>query len=229
VTVRPLIGIAGETTPIPKPWGEQLRAAAPLTVVAAVTAVGGLPVVLPPGAGAGHLARIDAVVLTGGVDVGGDPVRDADEATLVHLARAVRLPLLGLCRGLQLMAVTTGGTLVEDLGEAHVVHPPGTHPLLVTPGSVAEAMVPDRRVSSLHHQSVETYGAGWRCTSNAPDGVVESLEWHDQDAWPAVGVQWHPEIDHTGPAVFAWLVGAARRPKSQRSLPATDVSEPAAS
>jgi putative glutamine amidotransferase len=229
VTERPLIGIAGETTPITKPWGEQLRATAPLTVVAAVTAAGGLPVVLPPGSGADHLARIDALVLTGGVDVGADPVRDADEAALVHLAREVRLPLLGLCRGLQVMAVTTGGTLAEDLGETHVVHPPGTHPLRVRPGSVVDVVVPDRRVGSLHHQSVATYDDGWRCTATAGDGVVEALEWRDQDAWPALGVQWHPELDHTGPAVFGWLVETARRPKSERPLTRTDVSDRAAS
>jgi putative glutamine amidotransferase len=168
-------------------------------------------------------------VLTGGVDLGIDPGRDADETALVLLCRKLGLPLLGVCRGLQVMAVATGGTLVEELGESHVVLPPDTHELLTESGSAAAMMASDGRVGSLHHQSVATYDAGWRCTATAPDGVIEALEWHDQGAWPAVGVQWHPELDETGPSTFGWLVEVAHRPKSQRSRPATDVAEPRAS
>jgi putative glutamine amidotransferase len=217
----PLIGVAGEDALVLRPWGEQLRTSTPTAVVDRITAAGGLPVVLPPGAGAAHLARLDGLVLTGGADLGTDPGRDVGELGLVHLARHRGLPLLGLCRGLQVMAVATGGSLVEDLGESHLVLPPatGTHPLLVEPGSLADALVPDRRASSLHHQSVATYDAGWRCTARAPDGVVEVLEWRDQDAWLALGVQWHPEIDHTGPAVFGWLVQAAQSPSRTRTIP----------
>ena len=64
----------------------------------------------------------------------------------------------------------------------------------------------------LHHQSVATYDDRWHATATAPDGVVEALEWADQQGWPALGVQWHPELDSTGPAVFGWLVRAARHP-----------------
>lgn len=229
--MRPLIGVAGEATPVPKPWGEQLRTTAAAAVIEGIAAAGGLPVVLPPGVGGDHLARIDGLVLTGGVDLGTDPARDADETLLVHLARDLGLPLLGVCRGLQVMAVATGGTLVEELGQSHMVLPPdtGTHPLVTTAGSVAATIVPDGRVGSLHHQAVATYDAGWRCTGTAPDGVIEALEWHDQVTWPAVGVQWHPELDHTGPAVFGWLVGAAHRPKSHGSRPGADVAEVMAS
>lgn len=226
----PLIGIAGEESLVSKPWGGQRRTTAPMLVVEGVAAAGGAPVVLPPGAKSDHLLHLDGLVLTGGVDLGVDPDRDLAEEALVPLARSLGLPLLGICRGLQVMAVATGGSLVEELGQAHVLAPPGrTHPLLVQPGSVAAGLVPDRRVGSLHHQSVATYARGWRCTGAAPDGVVESLEWHDQQAWPALGVQWHPELDHTGPAVFGWLVEVARRPKSERSLPGTGVRERAAS
>jgi len=227
--VRALIGVAGERILVAKPWGDQPRVSAPMTVVDAVSAAGGVPVVLPPRAGRDHLARLDAVVLTGGVDLGEDMARDADEIALVHAAQRLGVPLLGVCRGLQVAAVATGGSLVEDLGQTHVVFPPGTHPLRTEPGSIAASVVPDRRVGSLHHQAVATYDAGWRCTATAPDGVVEALEWHDQDAWPALGVQWHPELDHTGPAVFGWLVGVASRPKSERPRPRTDVQEPVAS
>ena len=81
------------------------------------------------------------------------------------------------------------------------------------PGSVVAGLVPGARVGSLHHQSVATHDAGWRCTATAPDGVVEALEWADQRVWPALGVQWHPELDGTGPAVFGWLVRTAGRPR----------------
>lgn len=229
-TVRPLIGVAGEGMLVPKPWGEQLRTTASMAIVEGITATGGLPVVLPPGAGADHLDRLDGLVLTGGVDLGVDPARDADEIALVRLARDLGVPLLGVCRGLQVMAVATGGTLVEELGVSHVLVPLGsTHELVAAPSSVVAEMVPDRQVGSLHHQSVATYDAGWRCTGTAPDGVVEALEWHDQETWAAVGVQWHPELDHTGPAVFGWLVGVAHRPKSQQHRPGTDVAAARAS
>ena len=225
----PLIGIAGEESLVAKPWGEQRRASAPMLIVDNVGAAGGAPVVLPPAAGANHLVHLDALVLTGGVDLGVDPERDVAEESLVGLARSLGLPLLGICRGLQVMAVATGGSLVRELGDTHVLAPPGrTHPLLVLPGSLAAALVPDRRVGSPHHQSVATYADGWRCTGAAPDGVVEVLEWRDQQAWSALGVQWHPELDHTGPAVFGWLVRVARRlravgqsPSRTRTMPAS--------
>ena len=116
------------------------------------------------------------------------------------------------------MAVSTGGTLVEELGDSHRVLPPGTHPLVTEPGSVVARLVPEGRVGSLHHQAVATYDDRWVLTGSAPDGVVEALEWADQETWPALGVQWHPELDGTGPAVFEWLVRVAgRRPQRSTS------------
>jgi putative glutamine amidotransferase len=205
--VRPVVGIAGDALVVRKHFGDQLVVAAPMTVVAEVRAAGGTPVVLPPGSD--DVGSVDALVLTGGADLGVDPVRDADETALLDAARRAGLPTLGVCRGLQLMAVATGGTLVPELGGAHTLIPPRTHPVRTAPGSVAARLVPDGRVGSLHHQAVATYDDHWRCTATAPDGVVESLEWSDQQAWPALGVQWHPELDGTGPAVFGWLVRVA--------------------
>lgn len=208
----PVIGIAGEELVVTKHFGEQQVVAAPSVIVAGLRAAGGTPVVLPPGFA--DPEALDALVLTGGVDLGVDPSRDRGELALVEAARRVGLPTLGLCRGLQLMAVATGGTLVEELGATHpVLLPPGTHELHTVPGSVVAGLVPGARVGSLHHQSVATHDAGWRCTATAPDGVVEALEWADQRVWPALGVQWHPELDGTGPAVFGWLVRTAGRPR----------------
>jgi putative glutamine amidotransferase len=210
--VKPLIGIAGEALVVTKHFGEQHVVASPRLVIDGVRAAGGLPVVLPPGAGADELAALGGLVLAGGVDLGVDPARDRDEVALAHAAREQGLPTLGLCRGLQLLAVATGGTLEPDLGDSHLIVPPGTHPLHTVPGSVVAPLVPDGRVGSLHHQSVATYDDRWRRTATAPDGVVEALEWADQAAWPALGVQWHPELDATGPAVFGWLVRVAGGP-----------------
>jgi putative glutamine amidotransferase len=210
--VKPLVGIAGEALVVTKHFGEQHVVASPRLVIDGVRAAGGRPVVLPPGAGADDLAAMDGLVLAGGVDLGVDLERDLDELALAHAALARGLPTLGLCRGLQVLAVATGGSLEPDLGDSHIIVPPGTHPVQTMPGSVVAALVPDGRVGSLHHQSVATYDDRWRRTATAPDGVVEALEWADQTAWPALGVQWHPELDATGPAVFGWLVRAAEAP-----------------
>ncbi len=207
----PLVGIAGEDAVVRKHFGDQPVVACPRLVVAGVRAAGGLPVVVPPGSEPEVVASLDALVLTGGPDVGVHPVRDREEIALLDAARAVGLPTLGLCRGLQLMAVATGGTLVAELGDSHVLPPPGSHDLLAVAGSVVAGLVPAGRVGSLHHQSVATHDPRWVATATAPDGVLEALEWHHQHAWPAVGVQWHPELDPTGPAVFGWLVGATHR------------------
>ena len=207
--MRPLVGIAGEALVVTKHFGEQAVVASPRLVVDGVRAAGGRPVVLPPGSAGDGLEGLDALVLAGGADLGVDPDRDRDELALAGAARAGGVATLGICRGLQLLAVATGGTLEPDLGTSHLTLPPGTHRLLTVPGSVAAGLVPEGRVGSLHHQAVATYDDPWRCTATAPDGVVEALEWAEPDAWPALGVQWHPELDGTGPAVFGWLVRAA--------------------
>ena len=210
--MRPVIGIAGEALVVTKHFGDQDVVANPRLVVDGVRAAGGRALVLPPGAGADDLAALDGLVLAGGVDLGVDAERDRDELALAHAARETGLPTLGLCRGLQVLAGATGGTLEPELGDTHIVPPPGTHPLHTVPGSAVAALVPEGRVGSLHHQSVAAYDERWRCTATAPDGVVEALEWADQTDWPVLGVQWHPELDHTGPAVFGWLVRVAARP-----------------
>lgn len=209
----PVIGVAGEGLVVRKHFGDQHVVATPLSVIHGVRSAGGRPVVLPPGAGPGDLDAVDALVLAGGADLGVDPRRDCDEQALAHAALEKGLPTLGLCRGLQVLAVATGGSLEPELGDDHVIVPPGTHPVRTVPGSTVAALIPDGLVGSLHHQSVATYDDRWWATATAADGVVEALEWVDQRVWPALGVQWHPELDGTGAAVFGWLVRAAvRRP-----------------
>jgi putative glutamine amidotransferase len=204
----PVVGIAAGRYAEPRPWGELPIAGIPPAYVASVAAAGGLPVILPVGHAVDLLDVVDGVVLAGGVDLGVDPDRDAAEVALVVATRERGLPLLGVCRGLQVIAVTDGGSLLDDV--PHVL--PGTgHPVSVSPGSLLHGLVgPAPVVSSLHHQAPAQLSAGWRVTARAGDGVVEAAEWSG-DGWPALGVQWHPEMDATGPALFGWLVGAARQ------------------
>lgn len=203
---------------------------APQHYARAVTAAGGRPAILPPGAGVDLLDVLDGLVLTGGGDLdpihyGGvpgaaidiDPERDEDELDLVRAAAQVELPLLGVCRGLQVLVVAFGGTL--RAGVDHV-HPEGGHPVVTTPGSLIRGLVGERpTTSALHQQAVADPGPLWLPTAWTDDGVVEAIE--PTTDWPALGVQWHPELhwnpwphDATGPAIFAWLV--------RRSAPRTE-------
>lgn len=232
---QPLVGVAGQDYVVPRPWGELPAMGAPRAYVEGLRAAGAQPVVLPPGFPAEALGLLDGLVLMGGGDLdpdsyGGragpdsvardvDRSRDAAELALVPAAREIGLPLLGVCRGLQVMAVASGGTLIPDLPHVR----PGTgHQVRTSPGSVVAGLLgaePD--VSALHHQAVAGRPPHWRTTAHAHDGVIEALEWADQDAWPAVGVQWHPELDATGPALFGWLVQVAQSRSRTRTIPAS--------
>ncbi|GAA2907088.1 hypothetical protein GCM10010517_73440 [Streptosporangium fragile] len=198
---------------------------------AAVAAAGGVPVLLPFDTHPELVAdRLDGVVLAGGEDVdprryGGtpspfqtllDPVRDEYEITLVRTALERRLPLLGICRGSQLLNVALGGTLVPhlppDSGEGHsyLGYPRGhrSHPVRVAEGSrTAGVLGTDLAVNSYHHQAVDRVGAGLRAVAHAPDGVVEAIE---MDGAPVIGVQWHPEMFAEPDPLFGWLVDEAK-------------------
>jgi putative glutamine amidotransferase len=146
-----------------------------------------------------------------------DPERDAFELALMEAALEHDVPLLGICRGCQLLNVARGGTLVEHLplaeGEAHgqLAYPlwARVHHLELTPGELLEGILaPDVRVNSFHHQAVDRLGDGVVALAAAPDGVCEAIRVGEQ----ALGVQWHPEYlrEHPDP-VFLWLVRQARR------------------
>lgn len=217
----PVVGIAGAGYVVQRFWGELPVRGVPTSYVDAVAAAGGRPVVLPPGHGVEVLDLVDAVVLAGGDDIGVDPARDHAEIALVLACRARGIPLLGVCRGLQLLAVADGGSLVADLGaDLPHVKPEVGHPVHTSPGSMLSALLGGEPVvSSLHHQAVDRPGSGWLPTCRAADGCIEGLEWIAPRSWPALGVQWHPELDATGSALFGWLVEHARRqPMPCRSL-----------
>lgn len=180
----------------------------------------------------GRTDAADAVVIVGGEDIsprfygaaGGYPnesrhLEVADAAQLALARRAVerRTPLLGICRGLQVVNVALGGTLVQDLGEhsAHVnrgVPIPEvltTHPVLLEPGSRVSRLLGSAVVDvrSAHHQAVDRLGDGLVVTGRAPDGHVEAIEHAEA---PVLAVQWHPE-DLAAPAgQLSALLGSLR-------------------
>lgn len=185
-----------------------------------LAAAGALPVHVPAGADPGAVAaRVDALVLTGGTDVdpalyGEEPhpsvrvdrARDDRELALLAAALERGLPVLAICRGLQLLNVHLGGTLHQHLA-AHPVGGDGVHEVRFAADNTLRGIYGPRcPVNSLHHQAVAAPGAGLACVGHAPDGVVEAVELTGR---PVVGVQWHPEQLNRLEPVFAWLVSAA--------------------
>ena len=215
-------------------WGvwDQDAALLPWSYVRSVLRAGGVPVLLPPLPGAieAALPRIDGLLLTGGPDVAPDrygqdagpdtqlPQPDRDDAETALLAEAVAagMPVLGICRGLQLLNVARGGTLVQHLPdllgtEGHAPEPGvmGNHPVRVAAGTrlagaLGRTAVDD--VPTYHHQGIDELGRGLVASAWAQDGVVEAVE---DPALPfCVAVQWHPE-EGDDPALFDALVRAA--------------------
>lgn len=214
---RPLVGITAYAEPAR--WGvwDTRAVLIPEAYVRMVRAAGARPVVLPPddvgGAAdaAALVGRLDALVLAGGADI--DPARygaaahpatrtrpDRDAGELVVLGAALEadLPVLGVCRGMELLAVAYGGSLTQHLpdvlgNERHQPAPGvyGAHPARFAPGSRAAAVFgPAADVNSYHHQAVDSPGAltvtGW-----ADDDVIEAVE--DPARRFVLGVQWHSE------------------------------------
>ena len=209
----------------------------------AVERAGALPIVIPPLSSIAEAARLlagaDALLLTGGEDVEParygaaphpkteppSPERDATEIALLEAARARALPTLAICRGIQVLNVAFGGSLIQDIPSERpsaVDHDPQgarndrVHEVEIEPGSrLAEALGGSHlRVNSFHHQAVDRVAEGLRATAWSPDGIIEGVEW-DGAAWWAVGVQWHPEeLDGADAGLFAALVRAASSPTS---------------
>ncbi|GAA4825483.1 gamma-glutamyl-gamma-aminobutyrate hydrolase family protein [Streptomyces ziwulingensis] len=225
---RPLIGVSTYLESGTR-WGvwELEAALLPAGYPRLVQRAGGLAVMLPPDApehAAATVARLDGLVIAGGPDVEpvrygaapdprtGPPARARDtwELALVEAALAARVPLLGICRGMQLLNVALGGTLHQHL-EGHIGVPGvfGRHPVKPVPGTRYAAVVPEEtEVPTFHHQAVDRLGAGLVPSAYAVDGTVEALELSPARDW-VLGVQWHPEMGEDVRVMRA-LVEAAR-------------------
>jgi putative glutamine amidotransferase len=223
----------------PAAWGVWNEATdlLPASYADAVTSAGGVALLLPP-AGAHDLEMaacvaldgVHGLALAGGADVDparyraardartgvARPDRDAWELTLARAALERGLPVLAICRGMQVLNVALGGDLVQHLPEAvgHDGHCPvvgqhGRHDVRLAPGSRVGALLgPAADVATYHHQAVDGLGAGLVATGWAADGTVEAVE-HADAPW-VVGVQWHPEVRDGGP-LFAGFVAACAR------------------
>jgi putative glutamine amidotransferase len=184
-----------------------------------VQAAGGIALLLPPDHGdVGEiLDLLDGVILAGGVDHGEHPDRDAFELALARGALERDMPFLGVCRGMQLMNLARGGTLLEHIPdivghEDHRAVPGvfGDHDVRLADGSLAAraAGAVVHPTKSHHHQAVDAIGEGLEVTGwSALDDLPEAIE--DPSLRYALGVQWHPEADEIG-AEIAALVEAAR-------------------
>lgn len=211
--------------------------------VRALQSVGLVPLVIPPSLSPDEaravVERVSGVVLSGGEDV--DPVRygavrhpatqrpkpgrDATEIALVAAARDAGRPVLAICRGLQLLNVALGGTLVQDLGMlrpseiGHSLESARTHRVhgvTILRGSRLAAAVGTSAidVNSLHHQAVDQLAPSLRASAYAPDGVVEAAE--STGEWWTLAVQWHPEelLEDAKPwdrAIFAAFAQACEK------------------
>lgn len=231
----PIIGIACAV--LPAKWGpwDQPAAVVAADYVTQVQRAGGLAVVLPPHDGDPGvlLDAIDGLMLTGGNDIeaaayGAEPhpeaeipdaARDAWEAALIRAALDRDMPVLGICRGMQVMNVAYGGTLTQHLPESHGTHDhrrtTGTfhgndHLVHLEEGSLVARAAGEttHSVPSHHHQAVDRVGDGLVLTGrSADDGVAEAIEMPGRRF--ALGVQWHPEADPRS-RVIAAFVDAAR-------------------
>lgn len=239
---RPVIGITTRVRWIATSFGSQPTHTLSCQYTAEIRKAGGLPLLLVPvdvSEVERLVDRIDGVMLTGGGDIGlelygGEPhpsvydvdaERDALELALVELARQRSQPVLGICRGTQLLNVALGGDLVVDL-DSHLDAPsrhrattPGeiaTHHVRLAPGSRAASLFGTEtlEVNSYHHQALGRLAPGLRASGWAEDGVIEVIEGEDED-WPVLGVQWHPEYPSPDGLArcrpFETLVEAARR------------------
>jgi putative glutamine amidotransferase len=241
--VRPLIGLTTYAEQARFGLQDTFAAALPMAYVHAVHASGGRALLVTPDEpGTDVLDGLDGIVFTGGADVDpahyGEPShpatylrtdRDAAEMPLLAAALETDLPVLGICRGAQLMAVAAGGRLHQHLPDVlgHHNHRPaadprqagrpalGEHPMTLAPGSLAHKILgASLTVNSFHHQGIADPGrltpTGW-CPE---DELVEVVE--DPARKFALGVQWHPE-DSADLRLFAALVEAAGEYRSRRS------------
>ncbi|MEV8018695.1 gamma-glutamyl-gamma-aminobutyrate hydrolase family protein [Streptomyces sp. NPDC086554] len=212
-TGRPLIGVSTYLESKAR-WGvwELEAALLPAGYPRLVQAAGGSAAMLPPddpSYAAEVVARLDGVVIAGGPDVEpvrygaeredrtGPPARERDawELALIEAALTSQTPLLGICRGMQLLNVALGGTLTQHMeGHVEAIGVFGTHEVKPVPDTLYASIVPEAStdVPTYHHQAVARLGRDLVVSAHADDGTVEAVELPGT-GW-TLGVQWHPEM-----------------------------------
>jgi putative glutamine amidotransferase len=229
--VPPLIGLSTYVETARFGSSEERVALLPQTYVSAVARAGGSAVLLPPSSldPMFVLSALHGLVVAGGPDIdprryGASPHRQTDpprgerdvwEIALCQRALASGLPLLAICRGLQVLNVSLGGTLHQHLPDivGHDSHRAGqlspNRVELKTPSAVASMLGTETRGYCHHHQAIDDLGAGLEAVGFAADGTVEAVE-RPGNAF-AIGVQWHPEENPADDRLFAGLVQAATK------------------
>lgn len=202
-----------------------------------IVSAGGTPVLIPPVADndvlLSTLDTLDAIVLSGGGDfnplwAGEQPVpqlhninneRDLPELLLTRYAFDRQLPMLGICRGIQTLAMSLGGHVEQDIKSSPTLikhsqtshQSTQTHSVNIKPGTMLSEIFDGEAtiyVNSFHHQAVDNPGKHMRTAATAPDGTIEAIESSEQK--PIIGVQWHPEwLAEDGLPLFRWLVNEA--------------------
>ncbi|MCX7027677.1 MAG: gamma-glutamyl-gamma-aminobutyrate hydrolase family protein [Spirochaetes bacterium] len=240
--MKPLIGVSTFNEKQPR----SVYCSVSVRYLQSVSDAGGLAVTLPvssPGEAEAFIVRIDGLILTGGKDTdpefyGQEPARglrtfdsqrDEWELALFRAALERGIPVLGICRGHQLINIALGGNVYQDL----LIHRPGTnlhnpeefpvdrpfHGISIIEGSLLHKVLGETltRVNSFHHQAVKDLGQGLTVTALAADGVVEAIESTDPDRF-ILGVQFHPEgLTRISPkflGIFSAFVNEASKPKA---------------
>jgi len=241
--MQPIIGITGRPYDIEAVQLKIQLQGVTDTYTESIRRAGGLPLMIVPvrvDAIDDVLDRLDGVVFTGGGDISPDVYgavaeptvrgvkreRDMFELALARKAYARKIPVMAICRGLQVVNVAFGGTLVQDLPTHTDVHDhdivgegvyePHLDSVVDEGCRLAGIMgAGPQKINSIHHQAVDELGDGLTIVARAADGTVEAIE-HEDSSWPLVAVQWHPEFlavaDH-GPSnnLFAGFVELAAK------------------
>ncbi|HEV3381789.1 MAG TPA: gamma-glutamyl-gamma-aminobutyrate hydrolase family protein [Trebonia sp.] len=247
--MTPMIGMTTYHTSADwRGWSEE-GALLPWTYVTSIRNNGGSPVLLPPNGDAAVAAaeaasvvgRLDGVIIAGGGDIdpalygapahpetdANAPDRDVWELAIAEAALKLRVPLLGICRGMQMINIACGGTLHQHIPDlvGHHGHSGndkgfGSHRVRVTAGTTVASILPDGReyfeVPTHHHQAADKVGAGLVAVAWADDGIIEAIEPVSPDDF-IVGVQWHPE-QGTDFRLFRALIAAAERHSTERPV-----------
>ncbi|MCZ2490700.1 gamma-glutamyl-gamma-aminobutyrate hydrolase family protein [Dellaglioa carnosa] len=233
--MKPIIGIVGNPNrnPIEGLHMDEITYT-PQGYIDAIFKVGGLPLIIPTNLDdvSKYLDLVDGLLLTGGQDISPElygqephpklqelnPPRDEMEMALIKDANSRNMPILGICRGLQILNVAFGGTLYQDLSEypdwkvRHLQDPTlpeyATHSISIEPNSyLSEVYGQNYRVNTYHHQAINQLGESLVAIAESPDGLVEGLVSDDNRI---LAVQWHPEMSFTRNqsdlAIFKWLI-----------------------